>query len=79
MFKPENMIGYVYRHYKGNYYHVINIGKHTETEEMMVVYHDINHQVWVRPLVMFNNFIGDGIKRFTFVGPYSKYYSYFKK
>jgi len=29
----------VYRHYKGNYYYVMDLAEHTETNELMVVYH----------------------------------------
>lgn len=48
-------VGEKYRHYKGNEYEVLYIGKHTETEEDMVIYRavDTPEQVWVRPLTMF--------------------------
>ena len=55
-----------YRHYKGNTYEIIGVGKHTETMEDMVVYQDDNH-VWIRPLEMFEEEIeidGKKIKRF---------------
>jgi len=44
-----------YRHYKGNYYEVIGIARHSETEEEMVVYRKLygDHSLWVRPLTMF--------------------------
>ncbi|HJV65630.1 MAG TPA: DUF1653 domain-containing protein [Geomonas sp.] len=44
-----------YRHYKGNYYEVIGIARHSETEEEMVVYRKLygDHSLWVRPLAMF--------------------------
>ena len=58
-----------YRHYKGNEYEVIGIAKHTETEELLVVYFSVKNpeQLWVRPLDMFNEEIelnGDRVKRF---------------
>ena len=41
-----------YRHFKGNIITILEIAKHTETLEEMVVYeHD--GEVWVRPLEMF--------------------------
>jgi hypothetical protein len=45
----------VYRHYKGDYYYVLAIAEHTETREMMVVYHALYGEgdTWVRPLDMF--------------------------
>lgn len=44
-----------YRHYKGNFYEVIDIARHSETEEEMVVYRTLygDHSLWVRPLGMF--------------------------
>lgn len=44
-----------YRHYKGNYYQVIDTARHSETEELMVVYRCLygDHGLWVRPLEMF--------------------------
>ena len=46
----------VYRHYKGNRYRVIAIGKHTETLEEMVIYRALYEpfEYWIRPLAMFN-------------------------
>jgi hypothetical protein len=47
--------GETYRHYKGNAYEVLHIGKHTETEEDLVIYRAVDkpEQVWVRPAAMF--------------------------
>lgn len=44
-----------YRHYKGNYYEVIGIARHSETEEPMVVYRPLYGEggLWVRPEAMF--------------------------
>ncbi len=44
-----------YRHYKGNYYQVIDTARHSETEELMVVYRCLygDGSLWVRPLGMF--------------------------
>jgi len=48
-------IGKKYKHYKGNYYLVLHLAKHSETEEDMVVYQALYGEmgIWVRPLSMF--------------------------
>lgn len=45
-----------YQHYKGNYYEVIDIVTHSETEEKMVLYKTLygDFSLWVRPLDMFS-------------------------
>lgn len=45
-------VGATYKHFKGNIVKVIAIAKHTETEELMVVYSH-NDDIWVRPYDMF--------------------------
>jgi len=44
-----------YRHYKGGEYVVIGIARHSETEEVLVVYRSLQGErgLWVRPLAMF--------------------------
>ncbi|WP_448565281.1 DUF1653 domain-containing protein [Thalassotalea ganghwensis] len=59
-----------YQHFKGSYYNVLHIAKHSETEELMVVYQPEygERDIWVRPLSMFDEFIerdNKKIKRFT--------------
>jgi len=61
-----------YRHFKGNLYHVLHIARHSETDELMVVYQpDYGERaIWVRPLSMFDETIereGKTFKRFSFV------------
>lgn len=53
----EIKIGTVYRHFKGNQYRVIALAKHTETEELCVVYEALyaGGGIWVRPYDMFNS------------------------
>ncbi len=51
-------IGKVYRHFKGNYYFVENVGKDSESQEDVVIYKPLypredNCYIWVRPLKMF--------------------------
>ena len=43
-----------YRHFKGNEYEVLDIARHSETEEPMVVYRALygGHGLWVRPAEM---------------------------
>ena len=62
-----------YRHFKGNYYQVLHLARHSETEEYIVVYHpfDNKNDIWVRPITMFNETIfrdGKKIERFQYVG-----------
>ncbi|MEC0764975.1 DUF1653 domain-containing protein [Bacillus haynesii] len=57
-----------FKHYKGGIYKVIGEVIHTETEEVLVVYDDMDGTVWARPKEMFFgnvNVEGKEIKRFT--------------
>ena len=50
----ENVkIGRVYRHFKGNYYFVENVGLSSETHERVVIYKSLydrdDSNIWVRP------------------------------
>lgn len=61
-----------YRHYKGQYYHVTGVAKHSETEEFLVVYRTLygDFQLFVRPLAMFTESVvidGQTLPRFAFV------------
>ena len=58
-----------YRHFKGDYYEVIALARHTETQEQMVVYRALYGErgIWVRPLVMWEETVevdGKLMKRF---------------
>lgn len=44
--------GQVYRHFKGDLMTIVAVAKHTETEELMVVY-EHNGVIWARPYEMF--------------------------
>jgi hypothetical protein len=62
-----------YQHYKGPFYEVLDVARHSETEEEMVVYKTLygDFSLWVRPLKMFNEEIeyeGKKMKRFTYCG-----------
>lgn len=61
-----------YQHFKGSYYQVLHLARHSETEEYLVVYHpfDNKNDLWIRPLSMFNETIirdGKNIQRFQFI------------
>lgn len=62
-----------YRHYKGNFYEVIDVAFHSETEEELVVYRKLygDGSLWVRPLQMFGEQVvvaGESMPRFAYVG-----------
>lgn len=44
-----------YRHYKGKFYQVLGTARHSETDELMVVYRPLYGEggLWVRPEPMF--------------------------
>jgi hypothetical protein len=63
-----------YRHYKGNFYQVLGVVKHSETLEDLVLYECLyenpRSKLWVRPLKMFLekvNLNGRMIARFEYI------------
>lgn len=54
-----------YRHYKGGIYQVVDIGKHTETEEDLVIYRDTKGKIWLRPVSMWKEEV-NGRPRFMY-------------
>lgn len=63
----EITVGKIYKHYKGNLYKVVALGKSSETLEDMVVYSAVKDgKVWIRPEKMWNEIVDDkGTLRFT--------------
>lgn len=62
----------LYQHYKGNFYQVIGLCRHSETEEELVVYQALygDYGLWVRPLKLFLETVEiDGLTtpRFKFI------------
>lgn len=65
-----------YRHYKGKFYEVVGVAKHSETLDDLVVYRALydspefgKNALWVRPLKMFLEEIyvkGEKVPRFKF-------------
>ena len=67
----------LYEHFKGKHYEVIDIARHSETLEVMVVYKALykgefsEGSLWVRPLAMFQEKVtvdGKQIPRFRYLG-----------
>ena len=62
-----------YRHFKGNEYEVVAVGKHSETLEDYVIYRALYGEggYWVRPLSMFFEDVerdGKVFPRFEYIG-----------
>ena len=68
----------IYRHYKGNDYLVLTVARHSETEELLVIYMPLVSKdgtditPWARPLAMFEEDVvveGRSVPRFELVTP----------
>ncbi len=62
----------IYKHFKGQLYEVFHTAKHSETEELHVVYKPLygDAELWLRPLSMFDEELereGKTFKRFTYL------------
>lgn len=60
----------IYRHYKGPLYEVLDVARHSETEEPLVVYRALygDYGLWTRPLGMFLESVevqGEPVPRFA--------------
>jgi hypothetical protein len=63
-----------YQHYKGGFYEVLGVARHSETDEELVVYRPLygDRGLWVRPKAMFCDSVtveGRAVPRFRHVGP----------
>jgi hypothetical protein len=56
--------GQVWRHYKGGFYFIVAVAKHTETEEQFVIYRltSASAEFWARPLAMFLSSVGEQMR-----------------
>lgn len=56
-----------YKHFKGNYYQLLKIARHSETGEELAVYQSETYsdRIWARPLTMFC----DDVRRDGYEGP----------
>lgn len=62
-----------YRHFKGGEYQVQGVARHSETNELLVVYTPLYGEggLWVRPLAMFQESVqhdGREQARFEYIG-----------
>lgn len=67
----------IYEHYKGNRYEVIDTVRHSESEELMVLYRALygDEGLWVRPYTMFFESVeidGAKVPRFNYIGESTK-------
>lgn len=63
----------IYKHYKGNFYELVDVARHSETLEEMAIYRALYGEgaLWVRPLSMWNETVsvnGEEIPRFKYIG-----------
>jgi hypothetical protein len=73
MKKDKKIKTVIYKHYKGNLYEVLELGRHSETQEWMVIYRTLygDGGTWVRPYDMFMETVkldGKLLKRFEYMG-----------
>lgn len=68
----------LYEHYKGKRYEVLDVVRHSETLELMVLYKALykgdfpEGSLWVRPLAMFRENVtvgGKTVPRFRYLAP----------
>lgn len=61
----------IYRHYKGGLYEVVDIAKHSESLEVLVIYKNaVTGECWARPISMWNETVeyeGGIVPRFQLI------------
>ena len=65
----------IYEHFKGNRYQVMDVVRHSETEEELVLYRALYGErgLWVRPIELFlsaKQLDGKQVPRFTYIAPH---------
>lgn len=56
MINVEVVVGGIYRHFKGTMHKVICLARHSETQELLVIYTH-GDDFWARPISMFNSLV----------------------
>jgi hypothetical protein len=71
----ELKIGGIYQHYKGMNYRVLEIARHSESLEWLVIYECLYDnpagKIWARPMSMFIETVereGKKVERFRYIG-----------
>ena len=64
--KTKIVVGGIYRHFKGRFYKVLNLARHSGTEEAVVVYQALYEEqaIWVRSADEWLEEIKPGVWRF---------------
>ncbi len=66
----------IYQHYKGKRYRLIDVVRHSETLEELVLYETLYEnelgKLWVRPKGMFLENLPDGTPRFKYIPSQTK-------
>ena len=62
----------IYRHFRGNNYHILGVAQHSEDGTIFVVYRPMYgaRDLWVRPIEMFHEKVeldGQQVPRFEFL------------
>lgn len=73
---PANIQPGRYQHFKGGEYEVYGLVRHSETEQLLVLYRPCygDQALWVRPLEHFRDskqLDGKDVPRFRYIGPSS--------
>ena len=57
----------LYKHYKGNVYKILCFAQHSETNQKLIIYQNVEHKdIWARPYEMWNEIVDNrGTLRFT--------------
>ncbi|MBR6808290.1 MAG: DUF1653 domain-containing protein [Clostridia bacterium] len=61
----------IYRHYKGGVYELLDVARHSETLEKLIIYRNVETgETWARPVHMWNETVevdGESVVRFQLV------------